>query len=60
VERSRNVLDFSVRQAVAPIATLRLDVKNLLDAPYDMVQGTVTRESYHTGRAVNVALQWTP
>jgi outer membrane receptor protein involved in Fe transport len=60
VEKSRNVLDFSMRQSITQVVTLRFDLKNLLDAPYDVVQGTVTRESYHAGRAVNLGFQWRP
>jgi outer membrane receptor protein involved in Fe transport len=60
IEQSRNVLDFSMRQAVAPGVMLRFDLKNLFDAPYDVQQGTVTRESYRTGRAVNLGFQWRP
>ena len=30
----------------------RFDAKNLLDDPYETVQGTVTRESYHDGPCV--------
>ena len=58
VERPRNVLDFSLRQGVRSDVTVRLDLKNLLDAPYEIVQGTVLREYYRTGRTVQVGLQW--
>ena len=57
VEKPRNVLDFSLRRTLTPVAVLRFDAKNLFDAPYEIVQGTVLRESYHTGRAVNVGFQ---
>jgi outer membrane receptor protein involved in Fe transport len=60
VERPRNVLDFSLRQSVRADATVRLDLKNLLDTPYDVRQGTITREYYKTGRAVQVGVQWRP
>ena len=60
LERPRNVLDFSFRQAVRPEVMVRLDLKNLLDAPYDVVQGAITREYYRSGRAVQVGLQWRP
>ncbi len=59
-EQPRDVLDFSLRQAIAPVVTMRFDVRNLLDAPYETLQGTVVRESYRTGRAVNLGFQWTP
>ena len=60
IESSRNVLDFSLRQAVTPFVTLRLDTKNLLDAPYEILQGTVTREFYRSGRSVNLGFLWKP
>jgi outer membrane receptor protein involved in Fe transport len=60
VESSRNVLDFSLRQAVTSVVTLRFDTKNLLDAPYEVMQGTVTREFYRSGRSVNLGFLWKP
>jgi outer membrane receptor protein involved in Fe transport len=60
VEQPRNVLDVSMRQALAPVVAVRFDLRNLLDAPYEISQGTVVRESYRTGRAVNLGFQWTP
>lgn len=60
IEQTRNVLDFSIRQAVSPAVMLRLDLKNLFDAPYQVRQGTVAREFYRTGRSVNLAFQWRP
>jgi hypothetical protein len=57
VERSRNVLDFSVRSLLLNGTMLRFDLKNLLDAPYETVQGTVVRERYHAGRIVSLGLQ---
>jgi outer membrane receptor protein involved in Fe transport len=60
IEQPRNVLDFSLRQSMTQVVTLRFDLKNLLDAPYEVLQGTVTRESYHAGRAVNLGFQWRP
>ena len=60
VEQPRNVLDFSMRQSVMPGVMLRFDLKNLLDAPYRVMQGSVSREYYRTGRAVNLGFQWKP
>ena len=60
VEQPRNVLDFSVRQALAPTVQVRFDLKNLLDAPFEVVQGSVTRELYRSGRTVNLGFQWRP
>lgn len=58
IEQPRNVLDFSMRQSIAASVTLRFDLKNLFDAPYNVMQGTVTRDYYLTGRSVNLGFQW--
>ena len=58
IEQSRNVLDFSLRQAISGGVMLRMDMKNLLDAPYQVRQGTVQREFYRAGRIVGLGLQW--
>jgi outer membrane receptor protein involved in Fe transport len=60
IERPRNVLDFSLRRTITPVVTLRFDAKNLFDAPYEIGQGSVTREFYRTGRMVNVGFLWRP
>ena len=60
VEQSRNVLDVSLRQTLSEKVTLRFDLKNLLDAPYQVQQGTVTREYYLSGRLVNLGFLWKP
>jgi TonB-dependent receptor len=60
VERSRNVLDLSFRRSLTPAVSLRFDLKNVLDAPYDVVQGTVTREFYRSGRTITAGCQLRP
>jgi TonB-dependent receptor len=60
VVQSRNVMDFSLRYGVTSALTVRLDAKNLLDAPYKTVQGTVTRDYYLTGRTFQAGLQFRP
>ena len=60
IESPRNVLDLSLRWAVGSAVTLRADAKNLLDAPYEITQGTVVRDSYRSGRTINAALLWRP
>jgi TonB-dependent receptor len=57
-ENSRNVLDLSLRFGLSASLSAKLDVKNLLDEPYELTQGTVTRESYHAGRVFSVGLSW--
>ena len=53
-EESRHVLDFSVRFPIYNGLTGKLDAKNLLDAPYEVTQGSVQREFYNTGRALSL------
>ena len=45
-----------------PVAgfTVRADFKNLLDAPHEILQGSVVRESYLGGRVVQAGLLWRP
>jgi outer membrane receptor protein involved in Fe transport len=60
IEQSRNALDLSVRFPVSGKFSARLDAKNLLDSPYTITQGTVTRENYRVGRVVQAGLLWRP
>jgi outer membrane receptor protein involved in Fe transport len=57
VDLSRNVLDFSLRSLLLDGTTLRFDLKNVLDSPYQTRQGTVVREYYRAGRVVQLGLQ---
>jgi outer membrane receptor protein involved in Fe transport len=59
-ELERHVVDFAVRLPVGERLSLRLDAKNLLDAPYRLVQGPVTREAYRVGRGYTVGMSWRP
>ncbi len=59
-ERERNVVDFAMRFPLGERFSARLDAKNLLDAPYRIVQGPVTRESYRVGRGYTLGLSWRP
>jgi len=60
IEESRNVLDLSIRLPVAGAFSARIDAKNLMDSPYVVQQGTVTRERYRTGQIVQAGLVWRP
>ena len=60
VERARSVMDVSLRFGIFQNLSLRLDAKNLLDSPYNTVQGTATREYYHTGRTFVAGFQFRP
>jgi TonB-dependent receptor len=57
-EEARNVFDLSLRMALTQGISVKLDARNLLDAPFEQTQGSVTREYYRTGRALSLGLSW--
>jgi outer membrane receptor protein involved in Fe transport len=59
-ELERHIVDFSLRMPLGERVTARLDARNLLDAPYRIVQGPVTRESYRVGRNFSLGFSWRP
>ncbi len=59
-ELPRHIVDASVQAHLGPRVALKLDAKNLLDAPYRVVQGSVTRLRYHAGRVVTLGVTITP
>jgi outer membrane receptor protein involved in Fe transport len=60
IEQARTALDFSLRFPVISTLSARFDAKNLLDDPYEVTQGSVLRESYRTGRVLQLGLVWRP
>lgn len=60
IQLPRDVLDFSLRFPIAGAFSGRFDARNLLDSPYHTVQGTVTRESWRTGRVFQAGIVWRP
>lgn len=58
IERPRPALDLSIRFPAWGGASGKLDLKNLLDSPHEVVQGTVTREDYRSGRSASLGLSW--
>ena len=60
VQQERDVLDFSLRFPVAGALSGRFDAKNLLDEPFETVQGTVTREYWKSGRTFQFGMIWKP
>lgn len=60
LEQPRHGLDVSIRQALAPGLSAKVDARNLLDAGFEVRQGDVVRESYGTGRVFSVGLTWQP
>jgi TonB-dependent receptor len=57
-EQPRNLLDFSVRFPLRGGMTGKLDAKNLLDAPYEELQGDVVRHRYTVGRSFSFGASW--
>ena len=57
VEQPRNVLDLSLRRELAAAVVLRGDLRNLLDTPYEIVQGTVVRDYYRAGRIAKLGFE---
>jgi outer membrane receptor protein involved in Fe transport len=60
VQQTRNVVDFSLRFPVAGALSGRFDAKNLLDEPFETVQGTVTREYWKSRRTFQFGMTWKP
>ena len=57
-EATRHMVDFSLRIPMAERWEWKLDARNLLDAPFRLTQGPVTREEYRLGRQITVGMQW--
>lgn len=59
-EEARHLIDVSAQFQPWPSWSIRLDAKNLLDAPYRFTQGEVMRLRYKTGRGFAIGFGWTP
>ena len=57
-EQPRHLVDFSVRFPVRGGMTGKFDAKNLLDAPYEELQGDVVRYRYTLGRSFSLGMSW--
>jgi TonB-dependent receptor len=60
IELPRNVVDFSLRFPIFSALSGRFDARNLLDAPYRITQGPITREGYRLGRVYQAGFSWRP
>ena len=59
VEMPRHVVDLSLRFPVRGSLSGRVDARNLLDARYRFMQGTLEREGYNAGRNFSMGFSWT-
>jgi outer membrane receptor protein involved in Fe transport len=57
-EQPRHLVDLSLRLPMGDRWTWRVDARNLLDAPFRLSQGPVTREEYRLGRQLAIGMQW--
>lgn len=59
-EMPRPALDFSLRFPLLRSFAGKLDVKNLLDSPYEVRQGDLVRARHRSGRSASLGLSWRP
>ncbi|MCU0618463.1 MAG: outer membrane beta-barrel protein [Gemmatimonadaceae bacterium] len=57
-EMPRNLVDFSLRLPVNGQVALKIDARNLLDAPFRTTQGDFVRQEWRLGRQVSVGFTW--
>jgi hypothetical protein len=57
-ERPRHQLDLSLRFPMVGGLSGRFDARNILDAPYEELQGDVIRYRYTSGRSFSVGMAW--
>jgi hypothetical protein len=60
IEAPRQVLDLGLRFPLWQSMSGKVDLKNLLDAPYRVTQGEVVREYHRSGRAATIGVSWRP
>ena len=58
IEETRHLVDLSVRIPLGDRWSWKMDARNLLDAPYQLTQGPVTRERFRSGRQLSIGVQW--
>jgi hypothetical protein len=58
LERPRPMLDFAVRLPLFETVSAKVDVKNILDSPFEVRQGPLFRQSYRSGRSLSLGVSW--
>ncbi len=58
LERPRHQLDLSFRFGLPGGASGKIDLKNLLDAPFEVIQGPIVREYHRSGRSISAGVSW--
>jgi TonB-dependent receptor len=59
-EEARHVVDVALRLPLVNGLSMKLDGKNLLDSPFEVTQGQVTRHKYRSGRTFSAGFSWNP
>jgi hypothetical protein len=59
-ELPRHVLDFSLQIPFMSGISAKFDIRNLLNAPYETRQGSITRTRYDAGRSFSLGIRWQP
>ena len=59
-EQPRNALDLALRFPFFANLAAKVDIRNVLDSPYEVTQGSATREYYKSGRVISIGLNWKP
>ena len=57
-EMPRHSIDVALRFPFIAGLSAKLDLKNVLDQPYEILQGETVRESYKTGRVFSLGVTW--
>lgn len=56
IEKSRKMIDVTIKTPIKNNTSIRMDVRNLLDSRYTFTQGTLEREGYNVGRMVSAGI----
>jgi hypothetical protein len=60
IERPRPGLDLSLRFPLYATMSAKVDLKNLLDAPYEVRQDDLVRALHRSGRSAAIGVSWRP